>query len=103
MCGVEGYIESAASGMLAGLNMANRIYGKDLVVIPPESSIGAMAHYITHTAPQYFQPMNANFGIMRLQEKVKKKERKEAHARVALACIEEVKEKFVPWNNSTTM
>lgn len=103
MCGVEGYIESAASGMLAGLNMANYIYGLDPVVIPPESSIGAMAHYITHTSPNYFQPMNANFGIMRLQEKTKKKERKEAHARVALACMDETKEKFVPWKTETSM
>ena len=103
MCGVEGYIESAASGMLAGLNMANRLYGKELVVIPPESSIGAMAHYITHTSPQYFQPMNANFGIMKLNAKVKKKERKEAHAKEALACIEEMKEKFVPWTSEKSI
>ncbi len=95
MCGVEGYIESAASGMLAGLNMANYIKGKELVELPPTTAIGAMAHYITHTNPSYFQPMNANFGIMRLDEKVKKKERKEAYAKQALCIMEQMKDAFI--------
>ncbi len=95
MCGVEGYIESCASGLLAGLNMANLIYGKECVVLPPTTAIGAMAHYITHTNPAYFQPMNANFGIMKLEQKVKKKERKEAYAKQALADMEDYKKRFV--------
>ncbi|NBK97539.1 MAG: methylenetetrahydrofolate--tRNA-(uracil(54)-C(5))-methyltransferase (FADH(2)-oxidizing) TrmFO [Erysipelotrichia bacterium] len=97
MCGVEGYIESCASGLLAGLNMANRLYGKQCVVLPPTTAIGAMAHYITHTNPAYFQPMNANFGIMRLDVKVKKKDRKEAYAKQALNEMETMKQAFVPW------
>lgn len=97
LCGVEGYIESAASGMLAGLNMANLLYGKQSVVLPPETSIGAMAHYITHTSPSYFQPMNANFGIMKLDGKFKKKERKEAYAKQALEIMAKMKVEFVEW------
>ena len=49
--------------------------------------MGSMANYITHANPNYFQPMNANFGIMQLMEKVKKKDRKEAFARQALKAV----------------
>lgn len=95
LCGVEGYVESAASGMLAGLNMANLLFGKELVVLPSSCATGAMANYITHADSSYFQPMNANFGIMQLLEKVKKHERKEAMAKQALRVIEEFKGRFV--------
>lgn len=94
MCGVEGYVESAASGLLAGLNMANRIRGKECVILPPTCMMGAMAHYITHTHPKYFQPMNATFGIMQCVVKTNKKDRKEKLAKQALAVIDEVKVKF---------
>lgn len=94
MCGVEGYVESAASGLLAGLNMANLLQGKEPVVLPPTCVIGSMANYITHADANYFQPMNANFGIMQLLEKVKKKDRKDAMAAQALRVIEEYKERF---------
>lgn len=99
MCGVEGYVESCASGLLAGLNMANRLLGKEEVILPPTTAIGSMAHYITHTNPKYFQPMNANFGIMQMDMKVKKNEKKAAYAKQALAVIDEYKDKFAPWNN----
>lgn len=94
MCGVEGYVESAASGLLAGLNMANLILGKDPVELPATCIMGSMAHYITHADAKYFQPMNANFGIVQLLEKVKKKDRKDAMAAQALRVIEEYKERF---------
>lgn len=94
MCGVEGYVESAASGLLAGLNMANLLQEKDCVILPPTCAMGAMAHYITHTHPTYFQPMNANFGIMQLEGKVKKKERKEAYSKQALTVLQEQLENF---------
>ncbi|MGL5540478.1 MAG: methylenetetrahydrofolate--tRNA-(uracil(54)-C(5))-methyltransferase (FADH(2)-oxidizing) TrmFO [Erysipelotrichaceae bacterium] len=84
MCGVEGYIESAASGMVAGMNMALLLQGKTPIALPPTTAIGAQAYYITHTHPKYFQPMNANFGIMQLEQKVQKKFRKEAMAKQAL-------------------
>lgn len=94
LIGVEGYVESAASGLLAGLNMANLIRGKECVELPSTCVMGSMAQYITHASPKYFQPMNANFGIMQLEGKVKKKDRKEAFAKQALAVIEEYQEKF---------
>lgn len=94
LCGVEGYVESAASGLLAGMNMANLMREKAVVELPDTCVIGSMAHYITHASERYFQPMNANFGIMRLLEKVKKKDRKEAFARQALSVIDTYKKEF---------
>ncbi len=94
LCGVEGYVESAASGLLAGMNMANLMREKAVVELPDTCVIGSMAHYITHASERYFQPMNANFGIMRLLEKVKKKERKEAFANQALSVINTYKKEF---------
>lgn len=94
LTGVEGYVESAASGLLAGLNMANLMREKECIELPSTCVMGSMAQYITHASPKYFQPMNANFGIMQLEGKVKKKDRKEAFAKQALAVIEEYQEKF---------
>jgi methylenetetrahydrofolate--tRNA-(uracil-5-)-methyltransferase len=64
MTGVEGYVESAASGLLAGLNAARMANGQECVVFPKETMIGAMSQYITNTDSKHFQPMNANFGII---------------------------------------
>ncbi len=89
MTGVEGYIESAASGMLAGINLARLLKGEPAADMDAETMIGAMAQYITHADPAHFQPMNANFGIFRLLKPVKKKERKEAYAAQSLPIIEE--------------
>jgi len=63
MTGVEGYIESAASGLVAGCNMANLVRGLAPVAPPATCMAGAMAQYVTHADPDRFQPMNANFGI----------------------------------------
>lgn len=94
MCGVEGYVESAASGLVAGINMANIMQSKEPVILPPTCCMGAMAHYITHTHPKYFQPMNANFGIMQLEGNVRKKDRKEAYCKQALTEILNLRKKF---------
>lgn len=92
MCGVEGYVESAASGLIAGINMARLMQKKDPVVFPNTCIMGSMAYYITHASASYFQPMNANFGIVTLKEKVKKHERKEAICRQALEEIALIKD-----------
>ncbi|MBR2067888.1 MAG: methylenetetrahydrofolate--tRNA-(uracil(54)-C(5))-methyltransferase (FADH(2)-oxidizing) TrmFO, partial [Solobacterium sp.] len=84
MTGVEGYIESAASGMLAGINMAHYLKGEALVKPGNHTMLGAMSYYISHADEKHFQPMNANFGIMHLETKVKKHERKEAYAKQSL-------------------
>ena len=64
MTGVEGYIESTASGFLAGIEMARRLEGKPPVDFPRETAIGALGLYISDTTVSDFQPMNVNFGIM---------------------------------------
>ena len=92
LCGVEGYVESAASGLIAGINMARLMQGEAPLVFPDTCIMGSMAHYITHASAAYFQPMNANFGIVRLKEKVKKHERRRALSAQALQEIRELKE-----------
>ena len=90
MTGVEGYVESAASGIMAGINMARYLAGKTPHVFDRELVMGSLAHYITHASATNFQPMKANFGILPdLATKVKKKERKQAYAARALCCLEQ--------------
>ena len=87
MTGVEGYIESAASGFAAGVNAARRALGKEPFLFPEITMIGAMAHYISHGNKTLFQSMNANFGVMPpLAAKVRggKRVRNEALSRRAL-------------------
>ncbi|WP_422395251.1 FADH(2)-oxidizing methylenetetrahydrofolate--tRNA-(uracil(54)-C(5))-methyltransferase TrmFO [Paenibacillus amylolyticus] len=86
MTGVEGYVESAASGLIAGMNAAKAALGQELVVLPVETTLGSMAQYITTADFKHFQPMNANFGLLpRLETKIRnKKEKNEALAQRAL-------------------
>ena len=90
MTGVEGYVESAASGLIAGINAGRLARGLDPVVPPPETAHGSMARYITTADFRNFQPMNANFGLFPpLEERIRgKKEKNEALARRALEAIE---------------
>ncbi|PYP12031.1 MAG: methylenetetrahydrofolate--tRNA-(uracil(54)-C(5))-methyltransferase (FADH(2)-oxidizing) TrmFO [Gemmatimonadetes bacterium] len=79
LTGVEGYTESAATGMLAGLNLARLLAGEDPVLPPPTTMLGALYRYLRETEPGRFQPMNANFGLMEpleppVRDKFKKKE-----------------------------
>ena len=92
MTGVEGYIESAASGLVAGINAARLAKGEEPVIFPQTTAMGSMAHYITHTSGKNFQPMNVNFGIFpELPERIRdKKERYEAIANRALEDMKEV-------------
>ena len=72
MTGVEGYVESAASGLVAGLSAAYRVRGENAPVFPRTTMIGAMAHYVSSGGEANFAPMNANFGIIEpLGERVK--------------------------------
>ena len=92
MTGVEGYIESASSGYVAGLNAALTALGKDACVFPDTSAIGALAHYVSSATSQ-FQPMNVNFGIIApLDHKVKggKAARNEALSQRALSVVEAI-------------
>ena len=91
MTGVEGYIESTSSGFVAGINAALRALGKDPVVFPKETEVGALAAYVSEGGvSSSFQPMNANFGIIApFDKKIKggKKCRNEAYAARSLEII----------------
>ncbi|MBU1109011.1 MAG: methylenetetrahydrofolate--tRNA-(uracil(54)-C(5))-methyltransferase (FADH(2)-oxidizing) TrmFO [Candidatus Riflebacteria bacterium] len=63
LCGVEGYTESAATGLVAGMNAVRIIQGKEPMVFPPQTMIGSLLNYITYDGHKDFHPMNANFGI----------------------------------------
>lgn len=92
LTGVEGYVESCASGLIAGINMALYMQGKEPICFGNTCVMGSQAYYITHCDAKHFQPMNANFGIMHLNEKCKKHERKEKFASRALARIAQIKD-----------
>lgn len=95
MTGVEGYVESAASGMLAGINMARYLNNEELIEHKPTFMLASMAYYVANAAATNFQPMNANFGIMTLlNPKVKKKERKIAYGNQGLEELEKNMEYF---------
>ncbi|WP_097072126.1 FADH(2)-oxidizing methylenetetrahydrofolate--tRNA-(uracil(54)-C(5))-methyltransferase TrmFO [Ureibacillus xyleni] len=89
MTGVEGYVESAGSGLIAGVNAARLALGQELIEFPVETALGSMVRYITEADPKNFQPMNVNFGIFpELGERIKsKQERAERHAERALTTI----------------
>ena len=90
MTGVEGYVESAQSGMVAGMNMARYLNQQSLLVFPRETVMGSLAYYITHGDESHFQPMKANFGILPdLATRVKKKEKKQAYATRAIDTMKE--------------
>ena len=88
--GVEGYVESAQSGMIAGMNMVRYLNKQEPIIFPRETVIGALSYYITHCEVEHFQPMKANFGILPdLETRVKKKLRKEAYANRAVEVMDE--------------
>ncbi|MHC1736086.1 MAG: methylenetetrahydrofolate--tRNA-(uracil(54)-C(5))-methyltransferase (FADH(2)-oxidizing) TrmFO [Erysipelotrichaceae bacterium] len=101
MTGVEGYVESAASGLLAGINMAHWLVEGKTFELGATCMIGAMAQYIATANPASFQPMNANFGIMVLKEKTDKADRKEALVRQALKQVESFVETETQWNKKS--
>ena len=95
MTGVEGYVESAASGLVAGINAVKLFNDEEAVIFPNTTAIGALPHYITHTASKNFQPMNINFGLIaELPERIRdKKERYTQVAERALSDLEAYLEK----------
>jgi len=79
LTGVEGYTESAATGILAGINLARLLVGEDPLLPPPTTMLGALYRYVHSADPEHFQPMNANFGLLEpLERPVKDKQRKKA-------------------------
>ncbi len=94
MTGVEGYVESTASGFVAGVSLARKLFGKDKFTFPIETAIGALGNYISHADADNFQPMNINFGLLPpLGYRVKGKRFKNAElSKRSLALIKEIEE-----------
>lgn len=86
--GVEGYVGNAGTGLLAGVNAARLLSGRHPLILPPTTMLGALCHYVTHTAVRDFQPMKANFGILPpLAGKPGKEERGRQYAERALTAL----------------
>ena len=87
--GVEGYIESAASGLVAGINAAFRCLGREKLLFPPDTAIGALAAYISGSAISHFQPMNVSFGLMRAPQ-IKFKNKKDKYLHMSKIALEQI-------------
>jgi methylenetetrahydrofolate--tRNA-(uracil-5-)-methyltransferase len=95
--GVEGYVESTAMGLVAGINAFRLIKGKDLVIPPPETAIGSLVHYLQFSNPKHFQPMNVNWGLfpeISGKRKLKKEEKIRALVERALKALEDWQSKL---------
>ena len=93
--GVEGYVGSTATGLLAGINAARWFQGQPPITLPQTTMLGALCHYITHAEPKDFQPMKANFGLMpSFERKIRDKQaRYQAYTERALRDLGEVIDK----------
>lgn len=88
--GVEGYIESASSGLVAGVNISNLNLGKEMIDFTRITAIGSLANYVSDSTVTNFQPMNVNFGIMEgLNERIRNK--KEKNAKIAQRALDYIK------------
>ena len=99
--GVEGYVESTASGALAAMELARRLEGKEPINFPRETAIGALGLYVSNESVTQFQPMNINFGIMPpLDHRVKGKRNKNAElSQRSLAIIQQVKQEVLNYED----
>ncbi len=85
--GVEGYVESTACGLVAGLNCLAALGDEPPVIFPRETVIGALLHHITHASPRDFQPMNANFGLLPPMPKQRGEGKRDRRVAVAKRCL----------------
>lgn len=91
--GVEGYVESMASGIVAGINALKRFKGEEMITFPRETALGSLLAYITDGSITNFQPMNMNFGILpKLSQRIKNK--KERYEKVSVIALEKMS-KFI--------
>jgi methylenetetrahydrofolate--tRNA-(uracil-5-)-methyltransferase len=94
--GVEGYVESIASGLVAGINAVRRLHNLPLLVFPEETALGALARHLEGSPSVNFQPMSMNFGLLPpLEVRIKaKREKNQRIAERALAKLEEFKRPY---------
>lgn len=93
LSGVEGYVESAAMGMLAGINAARLATDKTPVVPPPETALGSLINHLTQSEPKRFQPSNVNFGLFPpWEKKIRKKFRGEERAKRSMIALKKWQE-----------
>ena len=97
MTGVEGYVESAGSGLVAGINAARIALGESTVTFPKTTALGSMAHYITSTSAKHFQPMNASYALIpKLDHKVRNKQERHLEiSKKALADLDQFKKENI--------
>jgi methylenetetrahydrofolate--tRNA-(uracil-5-)-methyltransferase len=96
ICGVEGYVESIATGLIAGMNAAALVLGEELVAPPRASAFGSLTHYITHADAKRFQPANITFDLLPPLDK-KIRDRKERHRMQCELALQE----FDQWSERT--
>jgi methylenetetrahydrofolate--tRNA-(uracil-5-)-methyltransferase len=91
--GVEGYVESAAMGIVAGINAVRQLHCEEPIVFPKQTMMGSLADYISSPETPTFQPMNANFGILpKPEQKIRnKKDRQKTQVEHALAAIKDMR------------
>ena len=96
--GVEGYVESTAAGLIAGINAVRFLQGQALLQLPGDTALGALLHYITDPTRKHFQPMNMNFGIMpsytESEEAFRKRDKRERRLHVAERSMQSL-ERFI--------
>ncbi|MDF7672044.1 methylenetetrahydrofolate--tRNA-(uracil(54)-C(5))-methyltransferase (FADH(2)-oxidizing) TrmFO [Lactobacillus sp. ESL0701] len=98
MTGVEGYVESAGSGLVAGINAARRAMSEETVAFPKVTALGSMANYVTTTSAKHFQPMNASFALIPGLEGKKIRNKRERHEKISergLASLAKFKEEVL--------
>ena len=94
LSGVEGYMESAASGIIAGINAVNKLKGLPPVILPKISMIGALLGYITDSSVTNFQPMGANFGILPPLE-IHIRDKRERYAALSKRSLDFLEDEFL--------
>lgn len=90
MTGVEGYVESAASGLVASINAVRLFNRAEAVIFPETTAIGSLPHYITHADSKHFQPMNVNFGIIKELDGPRIRDKKERYEKIAKRALQAI-------------
>lgn len=101
MTGVEGYVESAASGLVAGINAVQRFKDKEEIIFPNTTAIGALPYYITHADSKHFQPMNVNFGIIKELEGPRIRDKKERYEKISERALSDLDNLLVQISEKT--